>query len=59
MFFPGSADLMFVPPDQVESRTQSSSTEAVVLRYLNLWFKPELGFPLNMVHMHVQAAFLP
>ena len=48
-----------MPPDEIESRTQSASTEAVVLPQLNLRLKPELSFPFSVVHMYVQPGFLP
>jgi hypothetical protein len=48
-----------MPPDEFESRAQSASSEALVLRQINLRLKPELSFAFNVVHMHVQTEFLP
>jgi hypothetical protein len=50
---------MLVPPDEFESRAQSPSSEAIVLRQLNLRLKPELRFSFNVVHMHMRTEFLP
>jgi hypothetical protein len=59
MLFPGSTDLMLVPPDELESCAQSASGEAIVLCQLNLRLKPELCFPFHMVYMHMRTELLP
>ncbi len=48
-----------MPPNEFESRAQSASSEAIVLRYLNLRLNPELRFSFNVVDMHVRTEFLP
>jgi hypothetical protein len=50
---------MLVPPYEFESRAQSASSEAIVLRQLNVWLKPELRFSFNVVDMHMGTEFLP
>jgi hypothetical protein len=59
MLFPGSADLMLVPPDEFASCAQSASGEAIVLCQLNLRLKPELRFSFDVMYMHMQTELLP
>ena len=45
-------------PDQSLGRPNLTVVQAVILRQFNLRLKPELRFPVSMMHMHVKPGFL-
>ena len=49
---------MFVLPNQSVGRPNLAVVQAVILRQFNLRLKPELRFPVSMMHMHVKSGFL-
>jgi hypothetical protein len=55
---PGSTDVIFVFPDQSLGRPNLAVVQAVILRQFNLRLKPELRFPVRVVHVDVKAGFL-
>jgi len=51
--FPRVADLIFVPPDQSQGRSDAPRVQSVILRQLDFRLQPELGFAIDMVDMNV------
>ena len=49
---------MFISPNEIESGGYESSAEAIVLCQLDLRLKPELGFPLRVMHVNMRSALL-
>jgi hypothetical protein len=55
---PGSTDVIFVFPDQRFRRPNLAVVQAVILRQFEQRLKPELRFPVGMMHVHVEPGFL-
>ncbi len=48
---------MFV--NQFLSQAKLWTVQAIILRQFYRWLKPELGFPITTVYVHVSTRFLP
>lgn len=55
---PGSTDVIFVFPDQRLRRPNLAVVQDVILRQFDQRLKPELSFPIGMIHVHVEPWFL-
>jgi hypothetical protein len=55
---PGPPDFLFMFPDQLQRFENGSSPEALILRQRNLWFQPELCFPIRRLHVYMHAQLL-
>jgi hypothetical protein len=53
MLLPRSADLTFVPPDDVEGARQAPLAQAIVLGKLDLWLQPKLRFPVRVMDVYM------
>ena len=49
---------MFVFPDQCFGRSNLAVVQSVILRQFNRWLKPELRFPICVMHVHMEPGFL-
>jgi hypothetical protein len=52
---PGSTDVILVFSDQRFGRPDPAVAQAVILRQFDLRLKPELGFAVSAVDVHVEA----
>jgi len=55
---PGSADVIFVFPDQCLGRPNLAVVQGVILRQFDLGLKPELCLSVGAMHVHMKPGFL-
>jgi hypothetical protein len=55
---PGSTDVIVVFPDQRLGRPNLAVVQAIILRQFNLGLKPELGFAVCVMNVHMGSGFL-
>jgi hypothetical protein len=55
---PGRTDVIFVFPDQCLDCQNLAVVQTVILRQFNRRLKPELRFPIRVVHVDMEPGFL-